>query len=214
MKNSRGRTLRWGLASCLGLSLATAVTCSRNFRSEVPDDDPAVAEGSQPPAVRDARRVTLEGITFVPHREWISETPTSSMRQGQYRLPRVDGDAEDGELVVFFFPGGGGGVQANIDRWSGQFTKPDGTPAAGDAATGAFEVNGLRITTLDVNGTYNQPRGPMMSETVAKPRYRMLAAVVEASQGPWFFRLTGPAETVASWSDSFDEFLRTVAPNG
>ena len=39
------------------------------------------------------------------------------------------GDAEPGEVAVFYFgPGQGGGVQANIDRWIGQFPAKTGAP--------------------------------------------------------------------------------------
>jgi len=30
-------------------------------------------------------------------------------------------------MAVFVFPGGGGGVQANINRWVSQFKQPDGS---------------------------------------------------------------------------------------
>jgi hypothetical protein len=38
----------------------------------------------------------------------------------------------------------------------------------------------------------------------------MLAAVAEAGSGPWFFKLTGPARTVARWEPAFESFLDTV----
>ncbi|NIR48253.1 hypothetical protein GWO43_07290, partial [candidate division KSB1 bacterium] len=65
---------------------------------------------------------------------WIEETPKSSFRKAQYRLPKAESDPEDASCVVFFFPGGAGGVQANIQRWYGQFVQPDGSPSS-EAAT-------------------------------------------------------------------------------
>jgi hypothetical protein len=35
----------------------------------------------------------------------------------------------------------------------------------------------------------------------------MLAAVAETTEGPWFFKLTGPKKTIANWSRSFDQFI-------
>jgi hypothetical protein len=52
------------------------------------------------------------------------------MRRAQYRLAKAEGDPEDGGLVVFFFSGQGGSVQANIDRRVGQFQNPQGNPAS------------------------------------------------------------------------------------
>ena len=48
---------------------------------------------------------------------WIARTPSSSMRQAEYTLPRVQGDVEDAAVTVFFFGATqGGSARANIDR--------------------------------------------------------------------------------------------------
>ena len=49
-------------------------------------------------------------------KDWKEEQPSSSMRIAQFRVPGNDGD---GELVVF--SGIGGSVDANLNRWYGQF---------------------------------------------------------------------------------------------
>ena len=52
------------------------------------------------------------------------------MRAASYTIPPAAGDSEGGECVVYYFGSGqGGGVEANIKRWIGQFTAPDGGPA-------------------------------------------------------------------------------------
>jgi len=156
-------------------------------------------EGASPAAVPDLKFTAPSG--------WIAETPSSSMRKAQYRLPRAEGDPEDAEMNVFFFPGEGGSVQDNIDRWIGQFQKSDGSPATG--AVSRREVHGISITIVDVNGIYLSGTG-MMTETKAMPNFRMLAAVAETSAGPWFFKLTGPAATIARWEPSFQSFIDTI----
>lgn len=151
------------------------------------------------------------GLKFAAPEGWIQEQPSSSMRKAQYRLPRAEGDPEDAEMAVFFFQGQGGSVQANIDRWISQFTQPDGAPAAGAAKISKREANGLPLTIVDVSGTY-KGGGPMMGGGKPKPSFRMLAAVAETSNGPWFFKLTGPQKTVAKWQESFHTFLNGVKP--
>jgi len=47
----------------------------------------------------------------------------------------------------------------------------------------------------------------MMSNAPPRQGYRMLAAVAETTEGPWFFKLTGPEKTIAKWSGSFDHFI-------
>ncbi len=131
------------------------------------------------------------------------------MRKAQYKLPHVEGETEDAELAVFYFQGGGGGVQANIDRWVGQFTKPDGSPVTNEAKITHKQSHGVPLTIVDVSGVYNNSMGPN-SPAPSKQSYRLLGAVAEAGNGPWFFKLTGPAKTVAKWEPSFQSFLDTI----
>jgi hypothetical protein len=142
--------------------------------------------------------------------EWVQETPVSSMRKAQYRLPRVTGDTDDAELAVFYFEGSGGSVQANIERWIGQFRKADGTPAGDTARTTHRRSHGIPVTIVDVSGTYLAGGMAMPVDKPEKPGFRMLAAVAEAGSGPWFFKLTGPAKTVARWEPAFESFLDTL----
>ena len=202
MKHTNGKYLALTIiisafiASCSDKASETPTTAA-----PVAGMKPAAAHGTAPAA---------SGLKYTAPTDWISEQPTSSMRQAQYRLPKEQGDPEDAELVVFYFQGGGGGVQANIDRWIGQFTKGDGSPATDAAKTSKKESHNIPITIVDLSGTYMAGMGPMLAETKAKPNFRMLAAVAEAPSGPWFFKLTGPAKTVAKWENSFRSFLDTI----
>ena len=149
-------------------------------------------------------------LRYDPPAEWVEEPAPSPMRVAQYRLPRVPGDPEDGELVVFYFGGGGGTVEANLERWIGQMEQPDGRPSFAAASTTAFRAGGLAVTLLDVPGTYVAAVRPGAAERLDKPGFRLLAAVVESPVGPWFFKLTGPERTIARWDAAFGAFLRTV----
>lgn len=137
--------------------------------------------------------------------EWTEQSPSSSMRKAQYALPKVAGDGEDGELAVFYFGlGQGGSVEANIERWIGQISQPDGSSSKEKAKTNKKEIGGMPVTLVDVSGTYS---AGMMSNAPPRQGYRMLAAVAETPEGPWFFKLTGPEKTIAKWSSSFDQFI-------
>ena len=111
-------------------------------------------------------------------------------------------------MTVFNFGSGGGSLQDNINRWIGQFQNAIGSPANGTVAH--REIHGLAVSTVGVSGTYLASGGPMMSRTTSKPGFCMLAAVVETSAGPWFFKLTGPAKTVAKWAQSFQSFIDSI----
>lgn len=157
---------------------------------------------------------TLRTITVTVPEGWKTIEPSSSMRVAQFALPKVAGDKEDAELVVFNFgPGQGGGVQANLDRWYGQFKQPDGSSTKDKSKTAKKKTpDGMEVTVVDVSGTYVAPKriGDPGAGTFNEPNYRMLAAIVAATDSDYFFKLVGPAKTVAKWSKSFDDFVVSV----
>lgn len=142
--------------------------------------------------------------------EWINVKPATSMRKDQFQLPGVEG-AGDANLAVFYFPGTGGSVQANLNRWYGQFKQPDGSSTTQHVETNKTNVNGLPVTMVYVTGTYLKPKSPMMMRgpKEEKPNYALLAAIVETANGPWFFKTTGPQKTIDHWRPSFNEFVNT-----
>lgn len=133
------------------------------------------------------------------------------MRAATYSVPPAAGDKEPGECAVYYFgQGQGGGVQANIDRWIGQFQQANGKPSKEVAKTGKRMVHGLAVTTVDVSGTYTGMGGPMAASHSAMPGYRMLAAIAEAPQGAVFFKFTGPAKTVAANQAAFEKLIDSL----
>ena len=153
-------------------------------------------------------------FTFDPPSEWLQENVSSPMRLAQFTLPRAEGDTEDAELVVFYFGGSGGAVEANLQRWTNQMVQPDGSQSTDVATTTSFTVNeeaeGFPVTLLDIPGTYAAAVQPGSGMRYNKPNFRLRAAVIETPQGPYFFKLTGPNRTVLAWNEQFSEFLASV----
>ena len=143
---------------------------------------------------------------------WTSKTPSSSMRVAEFTLPRATGDSEDASVTVYFFGASqGGNVQANIDRWIGQMTQPDGQPSSKVARTTASTTaSGLKLSIVDVKGTFVAEVTPGSSERFNKPGFRQIAVYVDTPGGPYFVKCVGPAATVAKWHDSLQAFLRSV----
>jgi hypothetical protein len=141
---------------------------------------------------------------------WSSRQAASSMRVAEFTLPRGAGDTDDGELIVYFFGGSGGSVDANIDRWIAQMQQPDGSPSKAAAKRGERTVNGLKVTTVDVAGTYIAEVRPGSAERHNKPGYRMRAAVVITPKGPYFIKAVAPAKTMARWDAAIESFLRSL----
>jgi len=141
------------------------------------------------------------GVHWVIPKAW-SVMPPRQMRVATYAVPAAGGDPEGGECAVFFFGSGqGGDVDANIERWAAQFKSP------GKPARSAKEVNGLKATLVQIAGTYLAPGGPMMQPQGEKKDYRLLGAIVAAPEGSVFFKLTGPARTVAAAESDFNAMI-------
>jgi hypothetical protein len=150
------------------------------------------------------------GLTFTPPDGWKPAGPSSSMRVAQFVLPRAAGDTQDAELVVYYFGGSGGTVEANIERWLAQMQQPDGKPSGSAARRQTRSVNGLALALVDVSGTYVAEMTPGSSKRHNSPNFRLRAAVVETPNGPYFVKLTGPAKTVAAWDKAYEQFLASV----
>jgi hypothetical protein len=150
---------------------------------------------------------SVAGLKWTAPAGWKSEAPRP-MRAATYTLPPVEGDSAGAECAVYFFgPGQGGSVEANLDRWKGQITGPDGKPAP--AKISKRTIRQLPMTTIDTSGDYSGMGGPTMTPTsrsVAK-NYRLLGAIIEGPEGTVFVKLTGPAKTVAARRAEFEQLL-------
>lgn len=167
--------------------------------------------GLQPISSRDRTPgdsdIVAPGAIFTLPAGWISEQPSSSMRLAQAKIP---GAAGEGQLTVFYFgAGGGGGVDANIQRWVGQ-VEPD---LASEPTRETFEVGALRVTWVDVAGTI-KPSTMGTGPTTPQPGSRLLGGIVEGAQGPWYFKATGPTETLLAQREAFLGMLRSAQPHG
>jgi hypothetical protein len=130
--------------------------------------------------------------------------PPQAMRAATYAVPAAPGDAVAAECVVYFFGAGqGGSVEANIERWKGQFTN-SGKPAP--AVVSKRTARGIAMTTVDVAGEYSGLGGPLAASKPV-PGYRLLGAIVEGPGGNIFVKFTGAARTIAANKAKYDLLL-------
>ncbi|HEX8028300.1 MAG TPA: hypothetical protein VF491_07565, partial [Vicinamibacterales bacterium] len=119
-------------------------------------------------------------------------------------------DTTDAELVLYYFGGSGGTIDANIERWVGQMQQPDGKPSSAVMRRESRTINGLKATLVDVSGTYVAEVTPGAAQRHNSPGFRLRAVVIETANGPYFIKLTGPAGTVAASEKAFEAFLASV----
>jgi len=138
-------------------------------------------------------RVDVGGLTFRTPKGWEYQHPTSAMRRAELGVRGDDGTA--GLVVYFFGNQGAGSARANIDRWVGQFKNPDGT-AVSTPAPVKRKIAGFDTTQVEVAGTYVGGMGAGSAQGEGQPGQRMIAAIVDTSQGPFYFKFLGADKTV------------------
>jgi hypothetical protein len=146
--------------------------------------------------------VVLLGLAYDVPKDWRAVETSSGMRLAQWSY------GAKSEIVIFYFgEGQGGSIEANLDRWYGQFQQPDGGSTRERANVTKSKAGQLSITRADVEGTYVAAVRPGAAERHNEPGYRMIAAVVEGPSGPWFIRFLGPAREISAGETAFDGFL-------
>lgn len=168
------------------------------------DRTPDTAFAPTPGAGGTAQQHPVEVVWEDPP-EWTKLPPRGAMRRATYKVPSAKGDPDGTEVAVFYFgPGQGGGVETNVERWAGQFgLKKD------EVKRSNRRVNDLEQYVVEIpKGKYK----PDMFNTNkgGLENWAMLAAIVEAPSGSYFFKLAGPAKTVAQARATFFKLLDSV----
>ena len=130
---------------------------------------------------------------------WLRKPPQSTIVEHEFAVPASKGDSADGRLTVM---AAGGGIEANIDRWYGQFTQPDGASTRDRAKLKKVKAAGEDVHLVDISGTFRDQRGPA-APAVERPKYRMLAAIIATKSGNYFIKFYGPERTVADNEKAF-----------
>ena len=157
------------------------------------------ASSAETPSVTTAA-VELDAITLQAPPGWTRKPAGSQFVLAEFNLPRAEGDVADGRLTIST---AGGSVEANIDRWKGQFKQP--TASKQDVV----DIEGLKATIVDLTGDFNDQRGPF-APAEQRTGYRMIAAVVPVDGQLHFIKATGPQKTIASHADAIHQFIRST----
>jgi len=136
--------------------------------------------------------------------EWVPAT--SAMRKAELKVESKD-KKNKAEVIFFHFgESNGGGTQANVDRWLGQFQEPrEKINSKVDTA----KINGRTVTFVQAEGTYmsGMPGGPKTAQLNAM----LLGAILESDKGNVFVRMTGPAVVVKEAQGEFKKMIESAA---
>ena len=196
------------LPVALALAIAALVPACNHAASE-PDGPsaPPTAAPSLPPVVWD----TPGSWTTMN----APNAPRSGARKASYNVPKAGNDKEEGEvLVTFNGTGDRGDPSKSFKEWFDQF---DGNLGATAKREEFVNGHGLKVETVEVAGTYKvalaPPVGPQKKSAVqmVKNNFRLVGAVVKTpDRGNWFFKLTGPDETVQSARSALRALLESA----
>lgn len=140
--------------------------------------------------------------------------PKNIPKKATYQIEKAGNDKEGAEVNVFFLgTGDKGDVNKGFKEWFDQF---DGDAAA-TAKRETFEAHGMKVETVEVAGTYKVPLSPPVGPQkkaamqMVKNGWRLYGAVVKTpDRGNWFFKLTGPDETVQAAKSAFRTMLESA----
>jgi hypothetical protein len=141
-------------------------------------------------------------FTFKRPDKWEKVETTSSMRKAQFKVNDA-GKKNSAEVVFFHFgPGDGGGVQANVERWFGQFQEPREKLGAKSEKT---KIGKHDVTFVRAEGTYlsGMPGGARTPQ----PGSALHGAIIESEQGAVFVKMTGPSALVKSAEGDFRKMI-------
>jgi len=141
------------------------------------------------------------GLDFTRPADWQWVPVTSPMRKAELKIPGEKPN-ESADVTFFYFEGGGGGVQANAQRWANQFHGPQ------EAKIEEQKIGNLKVTVVTTEGTFSSgmPGGP----TTALENYALLGAIIEDKEGNIFVKMTGPSALVKSTREKFMKFITSA----
>ncbi len=146
-------------------------------------------------------------LRMVAPENWKTMKPATNIVEHEFAVPASEGDEQPGRLTVM---GAGGSVDANIERWYGQFSQPDGSSTKDKAKVSKITVAGEEVHLVDISGTFKDQKGPF-APAVEREKYRMLGAIlVTKKQGNYFIKLTGPRRTVGDNEEGFDKLVKSL----
>jgi hypothetical protein len=130
------------------------------------------------------------------------------MRVAEYGLEGETGP----ELAVFYFGADQGGtIEANMTRWVGQFTQPDGSETK--PKRDERNVRGIPVALVEAKGNYSggmaMPGGPAPS---GMNDAMLLGAIAKGPNGAVFFKFTGPRASLEKARAAFDGLIDSIQP--
>ena len=137
---------------------------------------------------------TVGGFKFTVPAGWVEQPPKSVELLGEFSL------SGEGGAARLTLSSAGGGLDANIERWQGQFSRGPDDP---EPRQSEITFNGQKGRLVELSGTYTG----MFNAGNPNKNWRMLGAAIPLGPTNFFIKLTGPQATVTAQRDAFVKFV-------
>lgn len=160
---------------------------------EAPGDTPTKKE-SKPKT--EPYEATVAGYKFTVPADWEEQPPKSQFVLGEFSIPGEGGPAR------LTLSSAGGGIEANIERWHGQFSRGPNDPEPRESE---ITFDGNKGTLVELAGTFTD----MMNAGNPSRSWRMIAIAVPMEQTNYFVKMTGPEKLLTARRDEFLKFVES-----
>ena len=189
------------LPAILIFAVSCSVILADEKAAEQKQSDKPAEQKDKPAEKVETKDLKVKDLTLKIPTTWKKVDSPSRMRLATIKVPKTEGDSDDGELTIFSFGGGGGQIQANIQRWVGQFAAEERETKVlrGKAGDNNYII-------VDVKGTYKKPDGPpILGKTKPVKGYQMLGVILldMKSSSVYFLKLTGPKKTITGAASAY-----------
>ena len=140
---------------------------------------------------------SVGGFKFMVPADWKEQPPKSQFVLGEFLLTGEGGPAR------LTLSSAGGGLEANVERWQGQFSRGPNDP---EPHQSEITFDGQKGTLVELSGTY----ADMLSGGNPSKNWRMLGVAVPLGPTNFFVKLTGPQITVTAQRDAFVKFVESA----
>jgi hypothetical protein len=209
------RTL-FGFVVCLGLATAMtgewAMTGGAALAAGLQEKQETT--NSQDDKQDDAKEETVEVVLaegrldFQAPKSWEKKQPKFNIVEVEFAPKSSKENVDPARLTIM---ASGGSVEANLERWLGQFSQEDASDTEDHTKQEVKKINGMQVHIVDIHGTYADSAGPFAGNAVQRKGYRMLGAIVETKiVGNYYFKMYGPKETMDEHEKRFLKMIETI----
>ena len=146
-------------------------------------------------------------LNFEAPASWKKVPPKINFIHADFKIPKVEGDSRDGRIS---FSQVGGGTDANLNRWIGQFKDIDAENEE-QVQRETKQIDGQTVKMLMVKGTFLDSAGGPFGPKTERENYVLLGAAIESKNGAnVYVKAYGPEKTMKANKKALEKLMKTM----